>query len=200
MAQETRVFDGYGPKLQIETGNPVMGTPGRAAFSLMSTTDSNVKFIQAHTESGLTKFYSEGTMQFEAGSHPKMVSNNATAFAFIAHKGDCTVNADKGAVRISGKQIILDASREIVIQSPKIRIGYEEENKTKDVKIIGQEVDIKTKKGSLADALLSSTMIKAFTGTLISDLAISASASPIASAVSSIDGGESNTLGISFGD
>ena len=198
MAQETRVFDGYGPKLQIETGNPVMGTPGRSAFSIMSTTDSNVKFIQAHTESGLTKFYSEGTMQFEAGSHPKMVSNNATAFKFDAHKGDFAINADKGAVRISGKQIVLEASREIVIQSPKIRIGYEEENKTKDVKIIGQEVDIKAKKGPLADSLLSSTMIKAFTGTLVTDLAIAGSASPIASAVSNITGGESNILGLSF--
>ena len=198
MAQETRVFDGFGPKLQIETGNPVMGTPGRSAFSIMSTTDSNVKFVQAHTESGLTKFYSEGTMQFEAGAHPKMVSNNATAFKFDAHKGDFAINADKGAVRISGKQIVLEASREIVIQSPKIRIGYEEENRTKDVKIIGQDVDIKSKKGSLADALLSSTMIKTFTGTLVSDLAIAASASPVSSAVSTIVGGESNILDINF--
>ena len=198
MGQETRVFDVFGPKLQIETGNPVMGTPGRSAFSLMSTTDSNVKFVQAHTESGLTKFYSEGTMQFEAGSHPKMVSNNATAFKFDAHKGDFAINAEKGLVRISGKQIVLEASREIVIQSPKIRIGYEEENKTKDVKIIGQEVDIRSKKGSLADALLSSTMIKTFTGTLVSDLAIAASASPVSSAVSTIVGGESNILDINF--
>ena len=198
MGQESRVFDGYGPKLQIETGNPVMGTPGRSAFSIMSTTDSNVKFVQAHTESGLTKFYSEGTMQFETGSHPKMVSSNATAFAFIAHRGDFAINADKGAVRVEAKQIVLDASREIIIQSPKIRIGYEEENKTKDVKIIGQEVDIKSKKGSLADALLSSTMIKTFTGTLVSDLAIAGSASPVASAVSNIVGGESNILDIPF--
>ena len=198
MGQETRCFDGFGPKLQIESGNPVMGTPGRSAFSFMSTTDSNVKFVQAHTESGLTKFYSEGTMQFEAGAHPKMVSSNATAFKFDAHKGDFAINADKGAVRISGKQIVLEASREIVIQSPKIRIGYEEENKTKDVKIIGQDVDIKSKKGSLADALLSSTMIKAFTGTLVSDLAIAASASPVSSAVSNIVGGESNILDIPF--
>ena len=82
MAQETRVFDGYGPKLQIETGNPVMGTPGRSAFSLMSTTDSNVKFVQAHTESGLTKFYSEGFMQFEAGSHPN-IAKSGTAFPLL---------------------------------------------------------------------------------------------------------------------
>ena len=71
-------------------------------------------------------------------------------------------------------------------------------NKTKDVKIIGQEVDIKAKKGPLADALLSSTMIKAFTGTLVTDLAMAGSASPIASAVSNIAGGESNILGLSF--
>ena len=124
---------------------------------------------------------------------------SGTAFSFIAHKGDCTVNAEKGAVRISGKQIVLEASREIIIQSPKIRIGYEEENKTKDVKIIGQEVDIQAKKGPLADSLLSSTMIKAFTGTLVTDLAIAGSASPVASAVNSIVGGQSNVLGISFG-
>ena len=183
MGQETRQFDSYGPKLQIETGNPVMGTPGRAAFSIMSTTDSNVKFVQSHNESGLTKFYSEGAMQFEAGSHPDLASNSDTNFRFVSHKGDFSVNAEKGAVRISGKQIVLEASREIVIQSPRIRIGYQEENKTKDVKIIGQSVDIKSKKGTLADALLSSTIIKSFSGTLVADLALAASSSPVSTAI-----------------
>ena len=42
-------------------------------------------------------------------------------------------------------------------------------------------------------------MIKAFTGTLVADLAMAGSASPVASAVSNIVGGESNVLGISFG-
>ena len=198
MGQETRVFDGYGPKLQIETGNPVMGTPGRAAFSLMSTTDSNVKFVQAHTESGLTKFDTQGTMQFEAGAHPKMVSNNATAFAFIAHRGDFAINADKGAVRISGKQIVLEASREIVIQSPKIRIGYDIENKTKDIKIIGQEVDIKTKKGNLANVLMTSSFLKTFDGSLIADIALDKSGGPVSSVVRSLVTGASNLFKLKF--
>ena len=183
MAQETRCFDGFGPKLQIESGNPVMGTPGRSAFSFMSTTDSNVKFVQAHTESGLTKFDTQGTMQFEAGAHPKMVSSNATAFSFIAHKGDFAINVDKGAVRVEAKQIVLDASREIVIQSPKIRIGYNIENKTKEIKIIGQEVDVKAKKGNLADILMTSSFLKTFDKTLISDLALAASGSPVSAAI-----------------
>ena len=183
MAQETRCFDGFGPKLQIESGNPVMGTPGRSAFSFMSTTDSNVKFVQAHTESGLTKFYSEGFMQFEAGAHPTM-SSVITAFKFEAHKGDFVINANKGAVRVEAKQIVLDASREIIIQSPKIRIGYDIENKTKEIKIIGQEVDVKAKKGNLADILMTSSFLKTFDKTLISDLALAASGSPVSAAIS----------------
>ena len=198
MAQETRCFDGFGPKLQIESGNPVMGTPGRSAFSFMSTTDSNVKFVQAHTESGLTKFYSEGTMQFETGSHPKMVSNNATAFAFIAHRGDFAINADKGAVRVEAKQIVLDASREIVIQSPKIRIGYDIANKTKDIKIIGQEVDIKTKKGNLANVLMTSSYIKTFSGSLIADIALDKAGGPVSSAVRNLVTGASNIFKLPF--
>ena len=184
MGQETRYFDGYGPKLQIETGNPVMGLPGRSAFSIMSTTDSDVKFVQAHTESGITKFYSEGVMQFEAGSHPTIPSDTE-AFAFISHAGDFTVNADKGSVRISGKQIVLDASREIVLQSARIRLGYEDGDKTKDIKLLAQNVDIKTKKGPLADALQTSSFIKSFKGTLVEDIAQAASDSPVASALSS---------------
>jgi len=188
MGQEARQYDGFGPKLQIESGNPVMGTPGRSAFSLMSTTDSNVKFVQAHTESGLTKFYSEGVMQFEAGSHPTIASNSASAFAFIAHKGNFSVNADKAEVKLSGKQIILEASREIVIQAPKIRIGYEVENKTKDIKIIGQMVDIKTKKGNLAEVLGTSSYLKSFAGTFVSDKALAYAAEVSGISLSSVIG------------
>ena len=188
MGQEARQYDGFGPKLQIESGNPVMGTPGRSAFSLMSTTDSNVKFVQAHTESGLTKFYSEGVMQFEAGSHPTIASNSATAFAFIAHKGNFSVNADKAEVKLSGKQIILEASREIVIQAPKIRIGYEVENKTKDIKIIGQMVDIKTKKGNLAEVLGTSSYLKSFAGTMVADKALAYAAEVSGISLSSVIG------------
>ena len=197
MAQETRCFDGFGPKLQIESGNPVMGTPGRSAFSFMSTTDSNVKFVQAHCENGLTKFDAQGTMQFEAGAHPTMPSG-ITAFEFIAHKGDFSINADKGLVRISGKQIVLDASREIVIQSPKIRIGYENANKTKDVKIIGQEVDIQTKKGSLANVLMTSSFLKTFDGSLIADIALDKAGGPVSSVVRSLITGASNLFKLKF--
>ena len=34
-------------------------------------------------------------MQFETGAHPTMPSD-ITAFGFIAHKGDFSINAEKG--------------------------------------------------------------------------------------------------------
>ena len=136
-------------------------------------------------------------MQFEAGAHPTMPSG-ITAFKFDAHKGDFAINADKGAVRISGKQIVLEASREIVIQSPKIRIGYENANKTKDVKIIGQEVDIQTKKGNLANVLMTSSYIKAFSGSLIADIALDKAGGPVSSAVRNLVTGASNIFKLPF--
>jgi|TARA_X000001382_G_C3113181_1_gene160627 hypothetical protein len=198
MAQETRTTDIFGPKLVIETGNPQMGSAGRTAFTMQSTTDEGIRFIQSHSESGMSKIMSEGMLQVETGAS-SLVNEDQTTFQFIAHKGDFAVNADKGHVKISGKQIVLEASLEVVIQAPRIRIGYEQEHKTKDIKILGQSVDIKCQKGNMADVLGTSSFLKTFQGTFVTDLALAASKSPIAGGVADIVTGESNILGISFG-
>lgn len=198
MAQETRTTDIFGPKLVIETGNPQMGSAGRTAFTMQSTTDEGIRFIQSHSESGMSKIMSEGMLQVETGAS-SLVNEDQTTFQFVAHKGDFAVNADKGHVKISGKQIVLEASLEVVIQAPRIRIGYEQEHKTKDIKILGQSVDIKCQKGNMADVLGTSSFLKTFQGTFVTDLALAASKSPIAGGVTDIVTGESNILGISFG-
>mgnify|MGYP001178429088 FL=1 len=178
MKQETRSYDIFGPKLVIETGNPQMGVPGRDSFKMMSTTDSGIRFVQAHTESGLTQFGTEGQLQVEVGASG-LINGQQTTFQFITHKGDFAVNADNGHIKIHGRAICIEATEQLVIQAPKIQIGYEQEYKTKDIKILGQNVDIKSQKGSLADALLTSSFLKTFQGTLIGDLALAASGSPI---------------------
>lgn len=182
MAQETRTTDIFGPKLVIETGNPQMGSAGRTAFTMQSTTDKEIRFIQSHSESGMSKIMSEGLLQVETGAS-SLVNEDQTTFQFVAHKGDFAVNADKGFVKIYGKQITLEASLEVVIQAPRIRIGYEQEHKTKDIKILGQNVDVKCQKGNLADVLMSSSFLKTFQGTLIADLALAASGSPVQAAI-----------------
>ena len=178
MAQETRTTDIFGPKLLFETGNPQMGTAGRTAFTMQSTTDEGIRFIQSHSESGMSKIMSEGLLQVETGAS-SLVNDDQTTFQFVAHKGDFAVNADKGHVKIFGKQIVLEASLEVVIQAPKIRIGYEQEHKTKDIKILGQSVDVKSQKGNLADILQTSSFLKTFIGSPVFDLALKAIGSPL---------------------
>ena len=178
MAQETRTTDIFGPKLVIETGNPQMGSAGRTAFTMQSTTDEGLRFIQSHSESGMSKIMSEGMLQVETGAS-SLVNDDQTTFQFVAHKGDFAVNADKGHVKIYGKQIVLEASLEVVIQAPRIRIGYEQEHKTKDIKILGQSVDVKSQKGNLADILQTSSFLKTFMGSPVFDLALKAIGSPL---------------------
>ena len=178
MAQETRTTDIFGPKLVIETGNPQMGSAGRTAFTMQSTTDEGIRFVQSHSESGMSKIMSEGLLQVETGASA-LVNDDQTTFQFIAHKGDFAVNADKGFVKIYGKQIVLEASLEVVIQAPRIRIGYEQEHKTKDIKILGQSVDVKSQKGNLADILQTSSFLKTFIGSPVFDLALKAIGSPL---------------------
>ena len=178
MAQETRTTDIFGPKLVIETGNPQMGSAGRTAFTMQSTTDEGIRFIQSHSESGMSKIMSEGLLQVETGAS-SLVNDDQTTFQFVAHKGDFAVNADKGHVKIFGKQIVLEASLEVVIQAPKIRIGYEQEHKTKDIKILGQSVDVKAQKGNLADILQTSSFIKTFIRSPVFDLALKSIGSPL---------------------
>ena len=197
MAQETRTTDIFGPKLVIETGNPQMGSAGRTAFTMQSTTDEGIRFIQSHSESGMSKIMSEGLLQVETGAS-SLVNEDQTTFQFVAHKGDFAVNADKGCVKIYGKQIVLEASLEVVIQAPRIRIGYEQEHKTKDIKILGQSVDIKAKKGNMSDLLQTSFLVNTFIGSPVMDLVLKEL--KIGGAITSIVTGESNVLDISFGD
>tara|TARA_Y100000389_G_scaffold37364_1_gene31701 strand:- start:1002 stop:1541 length:540 start_codon:yes stop_codon:yes gene_type:complete len=178
MTQETRTTDIFGPKLVIETGNPQIGSAGRTAFTMQSTTDEGIRFVQSHSESGMSKIMSEGMLQVETGAS-SLVNDDQTTFQFVAHKGDFAVNADKGCVKIYGKQIVLEASLEVVIQAPRIRIGYEQEHKTKDIKILGQSVDVKSQKGNLADILQTSSFLKTFIGSPVFDLALKAIGSPL---------------------
>lgn len=179
--QETRSIDILSPKCIIESGNQEMGMSGREAFCIKSITDSGLKFIQAHTESGLTKLKSEGTWFFEAAGHKSLAGQSAiTAFEFLANRGDISFDAAKGHIKMEAKQIVLDASREIVLQAPRIRIGSADGNSTKEILIIAQEVNIKAKKGNIADLLLQSSFLKSFSGSLISDVAFNMSSAGVA--------------------
>ena len=106
MGQESRTYDVFGPKLVIETGNPQMGSPGRDSSKMMSTTDSGIRFVQSHTESGMSKIMTEGSLQVEVGDSD-LVNPEQTTFEFVSHKGDFAINVDGDILRFMGKQSLL---------------------------------------------------------------------------------------------
>ena len=102
--QETRSIDILSPKCIIESGNQEIGMSGREAFCIKSITDSGLKFIQAHTESGLSKLKTEGTC-FEAAGHKSLAGQSAiTAFEFLANRGDISFDAAKGHIKMEANK------------------------------------------------------------------------------------------------
>jgi len=166
MTQEARCIDVFGPNLFLETGGSQVGVAGKTAYTLQAQNSSGVKYNQGLYESGLSRQYAEKTLQVECGAKNK---SGDVSYMLVAHKGDLAMNADKGFVRIKGQQIVLEAADELVLQSRKIRIGYEEEGRTQTIDIIGSDVELTSTGGNLADLLGTSNIFQAFAGSLIGD-------------------------------
>ena len=197
MSQLARHTDVLSPNALIESANPQMGMSGRTAIGIQATNNSDLRFILEHTD-GLTKIDSQIGMEFRAGSYTEF-PRDSTAFKFHADKGDFDITAQDGSVKISARSIVLDAKQISIEGSEFIRIGYEDPNKTKEIKIIAQSVDIRSKKGSLADSLMNSSFLKTFNPTMVSDLAMIYSGASPAAFAAGLTGGQSNVLNLNFG-
>ena len=122
MSDQARQYEIFGQKLLIETGGNKVGFPGPAAYILESITDDGNRYNQSlHEGSGLSRIYTEKTLQVECG-----IKNNLDdiSYQLTSHKGSIGLNAEGGWVRIKGKNICLEASDQLVLQGAKIRIGY----------------------------------------------------------------------------
>jgi hypothetical protein len=162
-SQETRQLEIFGQKLILETGGTEVDMPGVAAYMLESTTDDGVKYNQSHHEGGLSRIYAEKQLHVESG-----VLCNTTDIALIisAKKGDIAVNPENGDTRIGGSVITIEADNELVLQAPKIRIGYEGAGKTDKIDMIGDKINIDPQsKCTLAGKILFSNVFSAFAGT-----------------------------------
>ena len=166
MTQEARCIDVFGPNLFLETGGSQVGVAGKTAYTLQAQNDSGVKYNQGLYQSGLSRVYAEKTLQVECGAKNK---EGDASYMLVAHKGDLAMNADKGFVRIKGQQIVLEAADELVLQSRKIRIGYEEEGRTQTIDIIGSDVEVTASGGNLGDILGTSNIFQAFAGSYVTD-------------------------------
>ena len=173
MAQENRIIEGLNQQFLIESGTDAVGAAGKTAYILRSVTKDGVKYNQSlHEGSGLSRQYAEKTLQVECGVNNK---DSEKSYECLAHHGNISLDAPKGHVLISGRQITLDAE-EIVIQGSKVRIGYNKMGQTSSVRIIGQSVEVTTTGGNIGRLLKTSSIFSAYSGSqVMNDLAQSLS-------------------------
>ena len=119
MSNEARVLDSFGPNLVIETNGPV-GVGGGFAYQLYSINKKGATWQQALHESGLATMESSNGLEIQTGKKNK---KGDLSFLAMAHHGDVCLNSNSGWVRIKGKNIVLDATNELLLQGKHIILG-----------------------------------------------------------------------------
>tara|TARA_B100000287_G_scaffold293284_1_gene276628 strand:- start:981 stop:1856 length:876 start_codon:yes stop_codon:yes gene_type:complete len=142
MANESRVIDCFGPNLVIESNGPV-GLGGAIAYQLYATTDKDrAKWQQALHASGLSTMEASHGLEIQTGKKNK---KGDISFIAMAHNGDVCLNANSGWIRIKGKNIVLDATNELLLQGKSIVIGNADKT-TATTEILGKKVSINASK------------------------------------------------------
>ena len=137
MANEARVLDSFGPNLVIETNGPV-GVGGALAYQLYATTDKGAKWQQALHGNGLSTMESTHGLEIQTGKKNK---KGDISFIAMAHHGDVCLNSNSGWVRIKGKNIVLDATNELLLQGKHIILGNANKT-TADTQILARKIEI----------------------------------------------------------
>lgn len=158
-SQENRTIDLFGPQFLIETGSRAVGVGGQNVFNISSINDDGVRYTQSLTQTGLSKINAEGILQIESGI--KQHSTEGVAFFACAHNGDMALSANKGWVRIKGRNIVLDATNKVVIKGQDIQIGNPVMHATERIALTATEIDAGDPlRGNIADLLNSSSIKK----------------------------------------
>ena len=141
MANEARVLDSFGPNLVIETNGPV-GVGGVLAYQLYATTDKGAKWQQALHGNGLSTMEASHTLEIQTGKKNK---SGRVSFIAMAHHGDVCLNANSGWVRIKGKNIVIDATNQLLLQGKHVMIGNADKT-TSDVQLLSRKIEINASK------------------------------------------------------
>lgn len=168
MNEYPRYLESFGPKLYVETGNEVVGFAGKTAYQLVSVNADGLKYNQSfHEGSGLARFYVDSKYQFECG---EKVQENDVACLFTAHNGNIEYVAESGMITLKGRRIVIEGTKEVVIQSPNIRLGYNEEGATKSIRLLADDVPMPyAKEGPLSSLLMqNSTLLALGNSTILS--------------------------------
>ena len=167
--QEGRYTDLSGKTL-FDSNNPQQTDGGPASCSVQVVNESGQKDLENFFDNGISRKTCEGRIQIECGDKNK---DGQPDFVLIAHNSDVYFNADSGSFVVGAEKIHLKATDEIILDAPSIRIGNNEGQTNKiefhAQNLIPVENGIK-KKFELKDALISSSTVASFVGSLASSL------------------------------
>ena len=163
--QEARYTDLSGKTL-FDSNNPQQTDGGPASYSFQSVNESGQRYLENFFDNGIARKTCEGRIQVECGDKNK---EGQPDFTLIAHNSDVYFNADSGSFVVGAEKIHLKATEEIILDAPSIRIGSNE-GQTNKIELHAQnlipvENGIK-KKFELKDALISSSTLASFKGSL----------------------------------
>ena len=108
---QKRQYDSYGPHFRIETANPELGVSGNIAYNLYGYADSGDTANLGLKGNGLFDIFADQCITIDGGAK---VEGGGVCVNIIGSKGDIAITAmENGDVRISGRNIILDADENI---------------------------------------------------------------------------------------
>ena len=132
----------FGPGLYIETDNPTEGVGGKDAFRLFSSTNKGEKFTLGMKGDGKVQVNADVSIEMVAGA-----KNNPKGTDILIHSRNGTIDIavnKNGAVRIRGDNIQLNASNLIKLSSREIRMEASDE-----ISLQAPKVWSRGKKGNL---------------------------------------------------
>ena len=141
MANEARVLDSFGPNLVIETNGPV-GVGGALAYQLYSTTEKGAKWQHSLHGNGLSTMESTHGLEIQTGKKNK---KGDISFIAMAHHGDVCLNSNSGWIRIKGKNVVIDATNQLLLQGKHVTIGNADKT-TSDVQLLSRKIEINASK------------------------------------------------------
>ena len=105
------------------------------------------------------------TLQVESGAR---CDNNEAGFNLTVHNGNTLITNMNGDISIQGKRVTIGAHDELVLQAPKVRIGYLG-GETTDINLVGGKIQFKARSScKLNNKILYSNTFAAFARAFVS--------------------------------
>jgi len=121
----TRFTKWFGPSLYLESGNPLMGLGGLAAFTLFSTTKKGKKFSLGMKENGLVSLNADASLEIIAGEEN---DDGGEDILIHSRNGAIDIKVNKnGDVRIYGSNVSIKAEAAIDLNARVIRLKGDDE-------------------------------------------------------------------------